>query len=162
VAAGWYLDDIEIVRQISQFDGTFEAGWGDWFADNGVWEVGQPTVVGPPACHSGNVCAGTVLGGNYGPHADSRLTFPSIQLPSVTGVDEIHLRFWDWHQYAISNDDDHGQVQVSAYDSQTNQWSDWHDEGVAVRDSSPAWTQKDVDITAYSGKKVRIAFYHID
>ena len=50
----------------------WEAGWGRWSADNGVWGVGTPTA-GPSACYSGSQCAGTELSGNYGAFTDSRL-----------------------------------------------------------------------------------------
>jgi len=40
----------------------FEYGWSGWWADNGVWEVGQDSVVIP---HSGDSCAGTVLDSPY-------------------------------------------------------------------------------------------------
>lgn len=38
------------------------AGWNEWTAEQGVWEVGVPTS-GPGAAHSGSNCVATVLGG---------------------------------------------------------------------------------------------------
>ena len=99
-ASGWYIDDIEIIKKAPVFTGTedFEPGWGDWSTDNGVWQVGTPTA-GPEYCHSGVNCAGTNLDGNYPNNTDSRLISPSIQLPAVSGDEEIHLRFWHWFSY---------------------------------------------------------------
>ena len=159
VAPGWYIDDVEIVVKPYQFSGGFETGWGDWFADNGVWEVGTPSIVGPSACHTGTVCAGTILAGNHPPNTASRLIFPDIQLPTVTGLNEIHLRFWDWHQY-INIGNRGGQFQIAAYDPATQTWSDWVNQGPMVTASSLVWTQRDIDLTAYAGKKVRLAFQH--
>ena len=104
-----------------EFTGSFESGWGDWSADRGVWEVGTPTA-GPDSCHSGSNCAGTVLGGNYPADTDSRLISPSIMLPTVSGDQELHLRFWHWFSYSSY---DAGYVQISVYDETTGEWSDW-------------------------------------
>ncbi len=43
VAAGWYVDHVEIIKKEPEWTGDFECGWGDWYTDNGVWEVGTPT-----------------------------------------------------------------------------------------------------------------------
>jgi hypothetical protein len=116
VGPGWYVDDVEVVHKMSQFSGGFESGWDDWFTDNGVWEVGTPTS-GPLGCHTGNSCVGTILDGDYPLNNNSRLIFPDVELPTVSGLDEIHLRFWQWHQYAEGDwEDDRGQVQISIYD----------------------------------------------
>ena len=77
------------------FNEDFESGWGDWWADEGVWQIGTPTA-GPDSCHGGEQCAGTDLDGDYPGNTDSRLITPSITLPDVSGDEEIHLRFWHW------------------------------------------------------------------
>ena len=146
---GWYLDDVEIVRKPIQFTSDFTTGWGDWFTDNGVWQIDTPKE-GPLACHGGTLCAGTVPSGTR-----SRLIFPEYQLGTVAGLDEIHLRFWHWHGTGGT-----GQVQVSVYDPVAKKWSDWMNEGVAIGPTSGTWTVKDVDLTAYAGEKVRLGFYH--
>ena len=71
-STGWYIDDIEIVRTVPAFTGTFESGWSGWTADCGVWQIGAPTS-GPGSAHSGTQCAATVLAGNYPAYTDSRL-----------------------------------------------------------------------------------------
>ena len=65
VAAGWYIDEVEIWKGVPQFVNPegFEFGWGDWHADNGVWQIGKPTS-GPSAAHAGTSVAGTNLAGN--------------------------------------------------------------------------------------------------
>ncbi len=42
--SGWYIDNVERVRLEPDFgDGTFEGGWGDWYADRGLWQIGEPS-----------------------------------------------------------------------------------------------------------------------
>ncbi|BBO84834.1 hypothetical protein DSCO28_54000 [Desulfosarcina ovata subsp. sediminis] len=162
---GWYIDDVQIVTKVPEFgDGTFESGWGDWYADRGVWQVGNSTG-GPGGCHSGTQCVGTELAGSYSNFTDSRLISPTITLPSVSGSEEIHLRFWQWfsyYPYNWSDSQDYGQVQISTYDEATG-WSAWSAVNASdfIEDYSYAgWSLKSLELTAYAGQKVRIAFYH--
>jgi hypothetical protein len=140
------------------FSEDWESGWGDWGISNGVWQIGTPTF-GPGDAHGGSQCAGTVLDGNYPRYTDSRLISPLIRLPEVSGDEELRLRFWHWFSYSIA-DYDHGYVQIQEYDELTQEWLEWKDISGAILNSSPAWSLKAVDITAYAGKKVRIGFYH--
>ena len=139
------------------FTGDFEAGWADWGAGRGVWQVGAPTV-GPVACFTGSQCAGTVLDGSYPANTDSRLVSATMQLPTVAGDDEVHLRFQQWFSYA--NDGDAGQVQISVWDPVLLAWGSWVSEGTLVANVSGGWSLKDVDLTAYAGETVRLGFLH--
>ncbi|MCP4274781.1 MAG: hypothetical protein GY779_00295, partial [Gammaproteobacteria bacterium] len=158
VSTGWYIDDIEIVTKIPAFTGDFEAGWADWGAGRGVWQIGAPTA-GPAACFTGTQCAGTVLDGSYPANTASRLVGATMQLPTVTGFEEIHLRFQNWFSYSTG---DSGQVQISVWDSGTSTWGDWVSEGTAVINVSGGWSVKDVDLTAYTDEIVRIGFLHTE
>jgi hypothetical protein len=95
---------------------TFEAGQGDWYADNGEWEVGSPTTVGPASCHQGTRCAGTVLNGNY-PFTASRLVSPAFRLGTGTIQNPVLLRFWHWFAWggATGGFPGRGVVQASVY-----------------------------------------------
>ena len=156
VSTGWYVDDITIVQTTPAFTGDFENGWDHWGADRGVWQVGTPTA-GPAGCFAGTQCAGTVLDGNYPSGTDSRLVSASTVLPAVGGSDELHLRFQQWFSFASG---DTGQVQVSVWDATGMTWGSWIDVGTAVSGVSGGWSLKDVDLTAYAGEIVRIAFFH--
>ncbi len=134
---------------------SWEDGWANWYADNGVWQIGVPTA-GPTSCFSGTQCAGTVLDANYPAYTDSRLISPAIQLTSITGNEEIHLRFRHWFSYSTY---DSGQVQISVWDAATSTWGAWTNKGTAVVSTS-AWTLKDVELTAYAGETIRLGFYH--
>ena len=153
---GWYIDNIEVIIKVPEFTGDFELGWGNWYADNGIWEVDTPTA-GPSGAHGGSQCAGTVLGGTYPPNADSRLISPSIQLPEVSGNEEIHLCFWHWFSYKAY---EKGYVQIKVWDETTGLWGDWVKVSGDIVNTSPIWSRMCVDLTTYAGQKVRIAFYH--
>jgi len=155
---GWYIDDVQILKKVPEFTGNFEAGWGDWGADNGIWQVGTPDPVNypPPDPHGGLQCAGTVLNGLYEPDTDSRLISPSTWLPTITGNEELYLGFWHWFSYEHS---DKGYVDISVYDDATGEWSVWYLLGDPIENSSD-WSRKDIDISNYAGKKARIGFRH--
>ena len=160
---GWFVDDIEVIKLSPEFTGDFEGGflgdivggWGDWSADRGVWQIGTPSS-GPASCYSGGQCAGTRLDGDYPANTDSRLISAPVQLGTVSGIEEIRLRYWQWFSYAGG---DSGNVQVSVFDP-VDGWSAWESTGGSVLTGSGGWSRKDVDLTAYAGQKVRIAFFH--
>ncbi len=137
------------------FEEGFEAGWGDWSADNGVWEIGVPTA-GPPSAHSGTQCAGTVLGGDYPPDTCSTLESPAVTLPLKGSQDEeIRLRFWHWFSYGSG---DYGEVRVTVKEGGV--WGNWIAVGPSYTASSPVWSLASVDLTPYAGKQIRVGFYH--
>ena len=143
------------MAKVPEFTGDFESGWGDWGTSRGVWQIGTPTS-GPGACFSGSQCAGTNLSGNYWPETDSRLISATQLLPTVSGSEEVHLRFQTWFSYYLS---DSGQVQIAVWDSASSSWGSWENIGDVIVDTS-GWSQKDIDVSAYAGKTVRLAFTH--
>jgi len=154
VSSGWYVDNIEVIKKVPEWNGDFECGWNDWSASNGVWEVGAPTG-GPEVCHSGSQCAGTILNGNYPTWTNSRLVGPTILLPS--GEETLLLSFQHWYLYEGG---DYGKTQISFYDEMTG-WSDWDDLTGNITGNSNGWTKHpDISLADYSGKKVRIGFWH--
>ncbi len=150
-ALGWYVDDVAIRHDPVEYPNPedFELGVGDWSADNGLWQVGTPTV-GPSAGHSGTDCAGTVLGGNYSDGANTRLVSPETTLPADRSSNsKILLLFWQW----FSLSDDAGYVQISV---DGGSWQTVHG---TVDGDSLEWTQVVVDLTAYAGSTIRLSFY---
>lgn len=134
----------------------FESGIGNWWVDNGLWEVGVPTV-GPDSAHSGQNCAGTVLDGNYPIGADTRLISPYIILPTLSSGEHINLKFWHWfrmneHSYYGN---DRGYVQISV------NGGPWQSLAGPISGYSPVWTQGYVDLSAYADSTIRLAFYFI-
>ena len=135
------------------FSEDFESGGSGWTIDNGVWEVGVPTS-GPVGCQEGIQCAATVLAGNYPASTDSRLISPAIQLPEVSGSDEIELRFWHWFSFGAW---DGGRVKISE-ETAPGQWSDLTELTYYEGNSSGIWSRPRIDLSGYAGKKIRIAF----
>ncbi len=132
----------------------WEGGWGNWYADNGVWQVGGSPTAGPGACYSGTQCAGTVLDGNYPDFVDSRLVSPSIQLSALALGEELQLRFWHW--FSI-NSWDALRVQIREEVS-PGVWGAWATETSYSLNSGGVWTRPLVDLSAYADKKVQIGF----
>lgn len=141
----------------------FETGGPDWTTTAGIWQVGQPTA-GPAGARAGNLCAGTVLNGNYTGYDDSRLVYPTlsgtlITLPTVQADEELRLRYWAWVSYSSY---DYGYVQVDWWDAEAGNWHGWETvpHSKALDSVYALWHQRDVDLTPYSGKSIRLAFYH--
>jgi hypothetical protein len=165
-SSGWYIDDVEIWKGVPTFVNpeTFESGWGDWHTDNGVWQIGRSQIV-PPSPVSGGNCAGTILNGDYPWDTDSRLISPPVTLPTVAGDKRIELQYWQWYSYYGNNNNDAGYVQVSLWDG--DKWGEWRDvncpSGTCASETeghASNWSLVGVDLTAYAGQRVQIAFYH--
>ena len=69
-------------------------------------------------------------------------------LPTVSGAEELHLRFQNWFSYGLGGS---GQVQVSVWNASTSTWGNWVDEGIPVMDYS-GWSLKDVDLKALAAR----------
>ncbi|MCX6640679.1 MAG: choice-of-anchor J domain-containing protein [bacterium] len=128
---------------------NWESGWGSWQADNGVWEVGNPTV-GPDTCFSPFSCAGTILNGNYPNDANTRLISPQIHLPILNENQTIKLKFRSWARCLIA-DNVKVQIQVG-----NGVWVDLA--SMPGRTDSPVWSQNLLNLTSYSDSFVRIGF----
>ena len=153
--AGWYLDEVmvETGPRVVTWPEGFEGGWGGWYADNGQWEVGVPTY-GPPTnalgrrAYAGTNCAATVLSGNYGTYADSRLISPPFRIPSLG--EHPMLRFWHW--FLTQQNVDWLYVEVREVGSTT--WSSL----ATYTGSSGVWTSPALDLSPYAGTTVELAF----
>ena len=137
----------------------WESGIGSWYADNGVWEVGNPTV-GPDSGFMSENCAGTILGGNYPAYANTHLISSFIALPSILPDESIQLKLWHWFRlqqfnsiYPYPYDPDKGQIQISV------NGGNWQNVGTPFTGISPVWTQVVLDLSAYADSTIRLAFY---
>ena len=81
---------------------SWESGIGNWYASNGLWETGMPTV-GPDSGYLSQNCVGTLLASNYPPNADTRLISPTIILPSKNPNEKIQLKLWHWFRTKENN-----------------------------------------------------------
>ncbi len=157
---GWYIDQLSITKQDIQFINNpeyFESDWNGWHSSNGIWELGTPTTWTNSA-YEGLSCIGTVLSGKYPYGPDSRIISPNIKLPEISGDAELLLRYYQIFSYSSS---DKGEVQISEYDKSTKSWNSW---STLKTNTSwiPDWHHERIDLTAYSGKKIRIGFMHTD
>ncbi len=162
VGPGWYIDNVEVsinsalpfqVSSSTPYSAGDEAGWGDWYADNAVWQVGLPTS-GPGSCFNGSAqCAATNLKGTYPDNSSSGLISPSIQLPAITADQQIRLRFEQW---VAMGSWDYAVVEI-ADETAPGVWSAWQSLA-SYTTSSGAWAYPLLDISSYAGQTVRIAF----
>ena len=155
--SGWYIDEVEIWRGVPQMPALegFEDGWGDWHADRGVWQVGNPTS-GPGSAHEGTSVAATHLSGNYPDQTDSCLVSPPFELPAISGDEQIELRFWHWFDYDGGDSNDRGRVLISVWDGTA--WGDRttlatpvdaHEGDYDERTYNSGWSRCAVELTAY-------------
>jgi len=150
---GWYVDDIAIVTGPPVFNTPegFESGLGDWYVDNGTWQVGKPAS-GPGTAYDGTNCAATVLGGNYDNSVDSRL----ISSPFIVPPANLFpiLRFWHWFNTQLGADI--GVVEMKPVGSST-----WTAISSSYSGASTAWTSPALDISQFGGQTVQLAFHFI-
>jgi len=136
-----------VAQPISNQD--FEFGWGNWWASNGIWDVGVPTI-GPASAHSGQNCAGTDLNANYPANTNTRLVSPQITLPAG----HVRLKFWHWYSFYYLGSGDYGKVQIST------DGINWNTLTIPNYDNrSEIWSQACVDLSNYATQTVRLAFY---
>jgi hypothetical protein len=155
-SSGWYLDQIEIWKGVPTLRNpeTFENGWGDWYTDSGVWEIGAPT---PGPAHEGSSVAATVLDGNYPTETDSRLISPRFTVPTVTGDERVELRFWQTYSYAGG---DYAYVQIAVWDG--SKWGAWQTVTTAAAPhTSSSWAPVSIDLTDYAGQALQLGFFHV-
>jgi len=127
----------------------WESGWDNWYASNGVWEIGQPGSPGPENAYSNLNCAGTILTGLYPANTDSRLTSPEFVIPEA--AENPRLRLYQWYRF-YRNDDDYGLIQLMI----NGEWIEIFD---TLVNQSPAWTHLEIDLRQYAGNSVRLGFY---
>ena len=155
-APGWYVDDIAFETGTPVFNNPegFENGIGDWYAETGTWQVGVPTS-GPGAAHTGTNCAATILNGNYPGGAASRLISPAFSVPATN--QSPRLRFWHWYSFACAScyetsGCDYGVVEIKG----TN--GTWLAVSPRYYGTGGGWTYASVDLSAYAGQTVQVAF----
>ncbi len=140
---------------VSLVSDDFESGAGDWTTGSDglggtAWELGTPTVVGPPAANSPTNCFGTNLAADYGFDANIWLRSPSADLTNADGATVRYFQYFE-----IETGFDLGTVSVLDAD----------DDSVlavlvpVVDDSSAGWEEVSMPLPAAAlGKNVVIEF----
>jgi hypothetical protein len=157
VGPGWYVDDVLIeTGSLPAFNSpeSFEHGWGGWrvnyiggdVTDFGIWQIGPPTS-GPGSAHSGANCAATILNGNYPEDRSGRLVSAPFVVPAANQSPRVS--FWNWYSIGL-HDFCELQIKQAGGDWQTLA----HYEG-----NSTAWSQTNINLSAYATKAVQLGFY---
>ena len=134
------LEDVTVL-----YHEDFESGLGSWTVEGGVWEVGVPTS-GPYEAYSDTSLVATVLDGSYPDSANAILISPEIHVPAGRNV---KLSFWHW--YSIESGYDFGYLKISL--DKENWFTLKRFSGY-----SGGWIQEEIDLEAYAGQKLYIAF----
>ncbi|USK33343.1 S8 family serine peptidase [Bacillus sp. F19] len=120
-------------------------GWTSYGTKN-TWQWGVPAYDnGPATAASGEKVYGTKLSGQYDARANMSLMMPRIIVPEGN----TYLQFKDWYQ--IESGYDNGYVLVSTDKQNWQQLS-------SITGNSLEWTQRQIDLTAYAGQEIYIAF----
>lgn len=123
-------------------------GWVS-YGQNNSWEWGVPTS-GPGHAASGDKVYATNLDGVYDNYTEATLVMPPVRLPDGPS----YLRFKQW--YELETRYDYGYVYIST--DKTN-WQTL----ATINGANGAWQDAQVDLSAYAGQNVYIAFHlHTD
>jgi len=153
-----YFYAIPLLLNAQIFNEDFEKGSKNWELDeNNVWQIGQPTTDQPGEAHSGLNCAGTVLDGEYsGDKIWNSLVSPKIEIPAISGNEEIILQFWQYFQYGING---FGKVFIRFEDG--DQWKE-KDLGKSASYNAEGWSQTKFDLSFFAEKTIQLKFYNAD
>jgi hypothetical protein len=154
---GWYVDDISVITGTPALNNPegFEAGIGDWYVEQGTWQVGSPPKSGGAPTNSlgahayaGTKCAVTLANYDYPAGMNSRFISPPFILPPAST--SPYLRFWHWYNFSGA---DYGVVEIKVG---TNAWQAVSSHYTS---SSGNWTEPFVDLTSFGGQTVQLAFH---
>jgi hypothetical protein len=159
---GWYVDDISVITGTPVFNNPegFETGIGDWYAEQGTWQVGSPKKSGGAPTNSlgaqayvGTNCAVTLLNANYPVGMNSRFISPAFILPPASS--SPYLRFWHWYSFACNDGCDYGVVEIRVG---TNAWQALSPQYTG---DSENWSEPFIDLTSFGGQTVQLAFHAV-
>lgn len=157
-AKGQFLPSNEIKRKSPYFNEMisseshqvffedFESLSNEW-SIGGSWEIGEPSI-GPKSGSISNKCVSVSLHDEYKNNAEDWLISPRIYIPDQT--DKVFLKFDEW--FRLETGHDFGYVKIS-----TDFGDNWTK--VSSTNGTSIWRETIVDLTAYQGQSVLIAFY---
>ncbi|EPD53126.1 hypothetical protein HMPREF1210_00857 [Paenisporosarcina sp. HGH0030] len=127
---------------------TAATGWSS-FGNMNSWEWGVPTS-GPGNAASGEKVYATNLEGKYDSNMNATLVLPPVDLPEGNS----YLQFKHWHNFEQSSTGrawDYGHVFISTDQQEWTQLQKYQGD-------SGSWIDGEVDLSAYSGQRVYLAF----
>ncbi|MGE6488781.1 S8 family serine peptidase [Paenisporosarcina sp. NPDC076898] len=128
---------------------TATIGWTS-FGEMNSWEWGVPTS-GPGNAASGEKVYATNLEGKYDNNMNATLVLPPVNLPEGNS----YLQFKHWHSFEQSSSGrawDYGHVFVS---TDRQEWTQLK----MFQGESGAWLDGEVNLSAFSGQRVYLAFH---
>lgn len=143
------LFSISIVSAETYWYEDWESGWDNWYASNGIWEIGAPGSPGPDIPRGGLNCAATMLTSDYPNYADSKLISTPITIPAANENPRLILYHW---YYLRVNNADYAYIQLLIDDN-------WVTIYGPIINYSLSWTRLEIDLTPYAGIETRLAFY---
>lgn len=139
----------------------FESGLACWTTVNGsadgvAWMTTNLAGMTNVAPHGGSQVASSWSWNSTAMHANAWLISPKFVLPTVAAGDSLTFSWWE---VANANYADSYSVKISTTTNDTTAFT------VTARPSTAAagsWTQQTIDLTAYAGQSVYVAFHHVD
>ncbi|MCM3704646.1 MULTISPECIES: S8 family serine peptidase [Cytobacillus] len=157
--------EIEVKPAITiGYSHDFESFPEGWYSEgiHNDWEWGAP-VERPDKAYSGQRVYGTNVDGAHAINSASLLHMPPIDLPDGKNS---YLQFKQWYDFSpdgVGESTDFGAVLVSLDGEnwerlyRTEPTKSHHE--IPIEYSTEDWTDAEVDLTAYAGKRIYISFY---
>lgn len=140
----------------------FENGLGCWTTVNGSadgqpWTAFNVSQMQGATAHAGVSVASSWSWNNTAMHANAWLVSPQFTLPTVSAGDTLLLSWWNLTNSAYP---DSYSVMLSTTTGDTAAFTTTlQPYGVA---DTGTWTLRTVDLTAYAGQSIYVAFHHVD
>ena len=138
--------------ELEIFNEEFESGFEKWQGDKNVWQMGV-SVHGPlNMCLDDSMCIGTLLDQRYPDYIDAELVSAPIDLPEIQANESVRLDIRNWMDVDLN---DSVEIRLSSFDGEI-----WIDPDLLVVQSgfSFGWQPLQLDISRFSGSKIRIHF----
>jgi len=161
LVAALLLANGQVRAETAVWSDNFESNAGNGWTTNNVWQIGVPTV-GPAQAYSGSHCAAAGLKASPPSNVDSRLICTNYNGNNwllVPAVNEYpRLRFWQWYNFVYAQ----GYVEIRLQSGNTN-WQTISTTNFNFSgNSSGVWTRPSLDLSAFAGTNIQIAFHFTD
>ena len=157
-----YNVEVKIAITLGYFN-DLESTPEGWYSEgiNNDWEYGV-SLSEPDKAYSGERVYGTNLEGAHAYETYSYLYMPPIDLPENKNAFLQFKHWYDFNPSGIDGPDDYGAVLIST-DRQNwevlSKTEPVRDEHYNEDYSSHGWINRDVNLSAYAGKRIYISFY---
>jgi hypothetical protein len=141
---------------------NFETNTASHWTTGSIWKIGAPTA-GPAKTHSGTQCAATGLTANVPANADAWFICTNYDGASTLTIPATNqfprLRFSQWFDYV------NAEGYVGIKESGSTSWQTISVTNLGFGNtpnySSGVWSRPSIDLSAFAGTRVQIAFHFI-